>query len=456
MVSIPRLYTTDLEALHHILHNYFDYQKPESTRFALSRLLGNGVLVMEGEHHKFQRRVMNAAFGPTQVKLVIETFYDKSLLLRDLWASRMSDSGGSSSANVEAFDGLTRATLDIIGLAGFGYDFSSLNENKKSELYEAFSVVIKSGSTSAWRILQAQFAPLRILPSFSGPAFKQAKETMARIGNELLAEAKKVQDTTEGKADAGAKDLLSLLIKSNTNSGVPEGQRMSDEDVLAQVPTFLIAGHETTTTSTTWALYNLCLHQDVQAKLREELLNVGTDQPSMEEINTLSYFDHFVHEVLRLYSPIPNTVRVAAKDDVIPLKEGYTDLKGKFHENFLIKKGEGIFIPIYAVNRDKKLWGEDAAEFKPERWEKLPDAVNAVPSVWGNMMTFLGGSRACIGWRFSLIEMKVLLFTLIRAFEFKLAVSEEDVSVLKMGVVLRPVVKGIAQLPLVISPVKDN
>lgn len=70
---------------------------------------------------------------------------------------------------------------------------------------------------------------------------------MARIGNELLAEAKKVQDTTEGKADAGAKDLLSLLIKSNTNSGVPEGQRMSDEDVLAQVPTFLIAGHETTT-----------------------------------------------------------------------------------------------------------------------------------------------------------------------------------------------------------------
>lgn len=90
--------------------------------------------------------------------------YDQlPMQLRDLWASRMSDSGGSSSANVEAFDGLTRATLDIIGLAGFGYDFSSLNENKKSELYEAFSVVIKSGSTSAWRILQAQFAPLRIL-----------------------------------------------------------------------------------------------------------------------------------------------------------------------------------------------------------------------------------------------------------------------------------------------------
>lgn len=93
---------------------------------------------------------------------------------------------------------------------------------------------------------------------------------------------------------------------------------------------------------------------------------------------------------------------------------------------FRIKKGEGIFIPIYAVNRDKKLWGEDAAEFKyvaptvclvysslllsrPERWEKLPDAVNAVPSVWGNMMTFLGGSRACIGWRFSLIEWILFL-----------------------------------------------
>lgn len=89
---------------------------------------------------------------------------------------------------------------------------------------------------------------------------------MARIGSELLAEAKQVQGATESNDNAGAKDLLSLLVKSNTNSHVTESLRMSDEDVLAraylivailfritriliisvEVPTFLVAGHETT------------------------------------------------------------------------------------------------------------------------------------------------------------------------------------------------------------------
>lgn len=100
--------------------------------------------------------------------------------------------------------------------------------------------------------------------------------------------------------------------------------------------------------------------------------------------------------------------------------------------------------------------------------EKLPDAV------WGNMMTFLGESRACIGWRFSLIEQVLFLcstyswshlslkqdegspFTLVRAFEFKLDVPQEEVLVVKRAAVLRPIVKGIAELPLVITPVKDN
>lgn len=54
LIQTPQLYTTDLDALHHILHNDFDYQKPDATRYALSRLLGNGVLVMEGEQHRFQ------------------------------------------------------------------------------------------------------------------------------------------------------------------------------------------------------------------------------------------------------------------------------------------------------------------------------------------------------------------------------------------------------------------
>lgn len=79
-----------------------------------------------------------------------------------------------------------------------------------------------------------------------------------------------------------------------------------------------------------------------------------------------------------------------------------------------ISKGSAIIIPILALNRSKKLWGDDAFEFKPERWENPPEAISSIPGVWGHILSFLGGPRACIGYRFSLIEyVAALLQTLL-------------------------------------------
>ncbi|KAG5642331.1 hypothetical protein DXG03_003006 [Asterophora parasitica] len=93
--------------------------------------------------------------------------------------------------------------------------------------------------------------------------------------------------------------------------------------------------------------------------------------------------------------------------------------------------------------------------YRPERWEKVPEAVSSIPGVWGHMLTFLGGPRACIGYRFSLVVMKALLFTLVRAFEMELAVPVLDV-VMKRGIVSRPALasdsKGGNQLPLLLRP----
>ncbi|KAG6823565.1 hypothetical protein H0H93_003423, partial [Arthromyces matolae] len=70
---------------------------------------------------------------------------------------------------------------------------------------------------------------------------------------------------------------------------------------------------------------------------------------------------------------------------------------------YRIAKGETLLIPIAAINRDKTIWGDDAHEFRPERWETVPEEANRIPGVWGNVLTFLGGPRACIGYRFSLV-----------------------------------------------------
>jgi len=110
------------------------------------------------------------------------------------------------------------------------------------------------------------------------------------------------------------------------------------------------------------------------------------------------------------------------------------------------------------VSRSKALWGEDALEFKPERWEKVQEASNAIPGVWGNSLTFLGGPRACIGYRFAISEMKAFLFTIIRTFEVDLAVPGNDIGK-ALSIVHRPTVlsqNSAVQLPLIIRPVSSE
>ena len=161
------------------------------------------------------------------------------------------------------------------------------------------------------------------------------------------------------------RDLLTLLIKANMSTDIPENQRLSDDDVLArtsQLPTrlsrslttimpgrgtnvrtlstsfnhcrltntprFLVAGHETTSTGTAWALYALAQAPEVQAKLREELWSVPTENPTMDELNALPYLEAVVRETLRVHAPVSGTIRVAAKDDVVPLERPYVDTQG--------------------------------------------------------------------------------------------------------------------------------
>ena len=97
----------------------------------------------------------------------------------------------------------------------------------------------------------------------------------------------------------------------------------------AEVPTFLVAGHETTSTAVTWILFALAKHQNVQDALRTELLAAKDgDTPSMESPNALPYLDAVVRETMRVYAPVPNTIRKAMHDDVIPTGTEWVDRYG--------------------------------------------------------------------------------------------------------------------------------
>ncbi|KAF7353805.1 hypothetical protein MVEN_01066000 [Mycena venus] len=417
-----------------------------------------------------KRKIMNPAFGAPQVRELTPIFVQKSVELRDIWASQVAKSG---TARVDALTWLSKATLDIIGLAGFNYSFNSLASEEQTELGAAFATTFQAGQTmNALRMstdLGPQLPYHRVylpVPTVSRVLIRKfhqrtkldrvmenSQAVMRRIGLQLLQESKD-EMAQNGTFEKGrSRDLLSLLVRANTSKDLPASQRLSDEDVLAQVPTFLVAGHETTSTGTTWALFALTQNMAAQTRLRNELLTVSTDEPTMDELNALPYLDCVVRETLRIHAPVPATMRVAVQDDIVPLAQPFTDIHGTVHETLKVTKGQTIMIPILALNRNPAIWGPDSMEFVPERWES--EISNALPGVWGHMLSFLGGPRACIGYRFSLIEMKALLFTLVRAFTFELAVPAADIGK-KTSVVQRPIIRSQPeagnQMPLIIKP----
>ncbi|KAJ7494216.1 cytochrome P450 [Mycena galericulata] len=455
----PQLFTTDTKALHHILSKTDIYQKPPGARITLGSIVGPGVLVVENEQHKQQRKIMNPAFGAPQVRALTSIFVDTSIQLRDIWAAQVANNGGV--ARVEIISWLNKATLDIIGLAGFNYRINALARDDSAppdELTSAFQALLTAETDFTFlRLLQFKIPLLRRLPTKSNITSKESQATLTRIGMKLLADSKR-EIAENGTFETGnGRDLLALLVRANTSKEIPVSQRMSDEDVIAQVPTFLVAGHETTSTALTWALFSLTQNVAAQKRLREELLSVSTDNPTMDELNELKYLDCVVRETFRVHAPVTVSARIAMEDDIISFGTPYTDIHGTVHETLRIRKGEMVSIPILALNRDLEIWGPDAMEFVPERWASEPPLARTIPGVWGHMLTFLGGPKSCIGHRFSVVETKALLFTLVRAFEFELAVPVEDVGKRSTFIVQRPVVRSEreagSQMPLLLRPV---
>ncbi|KAF9235966.1 cytochrome P450 [Melanogaster broomeanus] len=460
---INRLFTMDTCAINHVLHSS-DYQKPSYIRWGVAQIFGEGLAFAEGVQHRQQRRILSPAFGPAQTRALTGTFFSKAIRLRDVWSSEIANNAATNTtgARIDVVPWLSRMTLDVIGLAGFHYDIDALNANEKpNELNEAYATFIENLTFNILVVLQAWIPLFRLVPDGQLRRVQIFQRTMARVGKELLTSAKatvRACATEKGeieKTSLHGRDLFTLLVKSNMATDVPDSQRLSDEEVLAQVPTFLILGHETTSTATMWALYALALAPDIQTKLREELISVDTDTPSMEDLMALPYLDAIIKETLRLYAPLPNTLRVAMKDDVIPLEQPLTDKRGVVHHEIRIRKGDQVLIPILAMNASEELWGDDAHEFKPERWDNVPEAVSRIPGLWSHLLSFLGGPRSCIAYRFALVEMKAILFTLVRAFEFELAVPASEIgtcSLVAQRTFLRSDPTKKPQLPLLLKP----
>ena len=109
---------------------------------------------------------------------------------------------------------------------------------------------------------------------------------------------------------------------------------------------------------------------------------------------------------------IPSTIRVALKDDVVPLSRSYKRADGKgTYNSIVMPKGHELFIPLNVIQLSKDLWGEDAQDFNPDRWDNLPKSVIDAKLPPGQLFAFLAGPRSCVGKQTAILETLVLLVT---------------------------------------------
>lgn len=415
-----RVLLTSPKALAEVLvtKNY-EFIKPNTIRDGIGRILGIGILLAEGDEHKRQRRLLMPAFHFRHVKDLYPVFWSKAQEVTQamMTALQLSQQSEKPSSVQEITNWASRATLDIIGIAGMGKDFGAV-ANPNSELNATYRKIFSPNRAA--QILQLlglviPFSVLRRIPIKRNMDVDDAAQTIKRIARDIIQSKRQGLEKSE-RTDV---DIVSVALESGG---------FSDEDLVNQMMTFLAAGHETTATSMTWAAYLLSKHPDVQKRLREEIrANLpspdSTAQITSTDIDRLPYLNAVCNEVLRFYAPVPMTLRVAAKD---------TTILGHF-----IPKGTVVLMCPSAINTSKKLWGDDAQEFNPDRWMGAGCANTGGADSNYSFLTFLHGPRSCIGQAFAKAEFACLLAAWVGRFDMELANPDAKLE-LQSGVTARP------------------
>ncbi|KAH9890484.1 cytochrome P450 [Cubamyces lactineus] len=433
------IYTYDPRALHSIYvkdQDVFEESEILTTSFML--FVGPGLLATLGDQHRKQRKMLNPVFSAKHLREMTPIFNDVIRKLQEAIGTRVK--GGTQ--EIDVLNWMGRTALELIGQGGLGHSFDPLTEDKADEF--ADSVKAYFPVTAQIHVVIQQLLPLLVQ---IGPASFRRKvaemvpyghsQRMIEISDAMHARSVQIINEKRAALEGGdealkqqvgeGKDIMSVLLRANMSAS--EADRLTDEELVAQVSILVLAAMDTTSNALSRILHQLAMHPEEQEKLREELVRARDDGTGglrdldYDEVMELPYLDAVCRETLRRYPPVKGLFRIIRKDSVLPLSAPIVGKDGSLIDHVPVSKGMRLITDIEASNCNKELWGEDAYEWKPERWLKpLPRALEDahIPGVYSHLMTFIGGARACIGFKFSQLEMKVVLATLIPAFKFEL------------------------------------
>lgn len=375
-----------------LLDRLDDYPKSLVTKNLLKPAIGESLFIAEGAHWRWQRRAAAPVFSHRNVmnlSPIMSAAAERAV-------ARI-DAAGPRAVNM--LDEMVTTTFDVIG----DVTFSGGDTFDRDKVHGAIDdYIAEAGKISLFDVLGFPDWVPRPGRLMSGAALKEMK-SMADSAIEARAQ----------RGNEGVPDLLDLLLE-----GVdPKTKRqMSTAELRDNLLTFIVAGHETTALTLSWAMYLVGFDPKVQERARAEVQQVLRGRACTgDDVENLPYIRMIIDETLRLYPAAGIISRTAQKNDTLCGRE--------------IRPGDTVMIPIYALGRNQLLW-EDPDRFDPERFadRKAIDRYAYLP--------FGDGPRICIGASFALQEAVIILATLLSRFEFTPVAGKEPKPV--MILTLRP------------------
>ena len=351
-------------------------------------IVGNGLLVSEGDFWLRQRRFLAWAFSQKNIDKIHPLLSEQTINYIKNWQNQ---------DKINLSEELNLLTLQIISTSLLGIN----QEKSGKEIRECLGEMIKYLQTTRHIIINFFLLPvpkkwkdqlsLKIemsLPFASTKRFKHSIKKMNDIVFNMIEERRRHNDNS---------NLLDALI--NARDDVDNSQ-MTDQQIKDETINMIIAGHETTANALTWTWIQILKHPQVYQKIKEEVKqHIHNDIPSMSEVTLLKYTKAVIEESIRLYPPFWRISRA----NTTPMK-----IKG-----YDIPKSTSIITSIYTVQRKESLWNDPLA-FKPERFIEDRDKITPF-----SYFPFGGGPRVCIGANFSMIEAQTIIACMVKHFDFE-------------------------------------
>ncbi|MBV9332237.1 MAG: cytochrome P450 [Alphaproteobacteria bacterium] len=379
-----------------LLDNVANYPKTEMETRLLGGILGEGLLVSQGEKWKSHRRLMAPSFDFRSLVGYAPAMVEEAQAMGEAWGAK------GARASIDIAEEMTRLTLKVISRTMFSADGEALGELVDHSLRKTTD--------------NLDFGVLEMLPLIGPSRIKRKLDRIHADFGPMNATMQKLIGAREAARREVPRDLLDRLVAARDSE---TGLGLTNEEVRDEVVIIFLAGHDTTALALTYTWYLLSQHPEVEAKLHDELARVlGGRAPVHDDLANLPYTRMVLEESMRLYPPAPGlSNRAVLEDDEIA--------------GVKVRKGSQVAIMPWLIHRHRTLWDH------PERFD--PERFSPERSKGRHRFAYLpfgGGPRVCIGMALAMTEAQLLLATLAQ--RFRLALVPGQNIVLQHRITMRP------------------